>query len=268
MIEVIFAVTTTRWGQETVGIRKSSRLLILAAALSGTLTAVPAVGHAAPALPNVGVPATMFGKYEYAAGDTATVTYVLVNTGSVDAFKVVINAGGSGEPWELDITDWGGVGPSDEGITIPAGGTVHVKLRGTVTASSANVGRVTIAYGFGGANGDADESNNIGSSQASVPGATGILTGQATHDRNGDHRVDPGEGVAGVRITVVGHFDIDRTATTFTDSDGKFLITDLPVGRYEVRVRTPDAYWHDPVTYADVRANEHGPLSLRLYPRV
>lgn len=73
MIEVIFAVTTTRWGQKTVGIRKSSRLLVLAAALSGTLTAVPTAGHAAPALPNVGVPATMFDKYEYAAGDTAAV---------------------------------------------------------------------------------------------------------------------------------------------------------------------------------------------------
>jgi hypothetical protein len=185
-------------------------------------------------LPNLAVQSTRFDRYEYAAGDAAAVTYVLHNFGTVDAEKVVITAGGSGDPWELQITDWGGVGAD-----------------------------------FGGANGDSDDANNYGNARASVPGATGILTGQSHYDRNGDGRNDPGEGVAGVRVTVVGLYDIDRTATTFTGEDGRFLFTGLPVGNYEMRVRPPQGWWlkyGGGVGSADVRANEHGEQSLEVVP--
>jgi hypothetical protein len=236
--------------------------------LSAATYASSAPGTSAE-LPNLAVQSTRFDHYEYAAGDAAAVTYVLHNFGTVDAEKVVITAGGSGDSWELQITDWGGVGSGDEGITVAAGQSANVTLRGTVSTSSANVGRVLIAFAFGGANGDSDDANNYGQARASVPGATGILTGQSYYDRNGDGRNDPGEGVAGVRVTVVGLYDIDRTATTFTGEDGRFLFTGLPVGNYEMRVRPPEGWWlkyGGGVGSAEVRANEHGEQSLEVVP--
>jgi hypothetical protein len=244
------------------------------AALCAAL-ALPAAGQAATAAdtradqPNVGVESTRFDKYAYTAGETATVTIAFHNSGAVDAENVAVNAGGNGDPWELEITDWGGVGFGRD-ITVPAGQTVRATLRGVVPDASANVGRVTLAYGFAGTNGDSDESNNLASARASVPGAAGILTGSSYYDRDGDRNQGLDEGVADVRVTVVGLYDIDHTATVFTDEMGTFQFTGLPVGIYEMRVRPPDGWWlryGDPVTNAEVRANEHGDISLEVEPR-
>jgi hypothetical protein len=236
-----------------------------AALLAGALPAV-----AADAEPNVHVVSTRFDKLSYQPGDAATVTYKFANWGSADAVKVVNDSGGNGDPWELEVTDWAGVGYNQEGITIPAGQSVTVVLRGIVPAAAANVGRVTIAYGFTAQNGDSDPQDNVGSARASVPGLTGEMVGTSYYDKNGDRRKDPGEGLKGVKITVVGLYDIDRRATTRTDRNGDFRFTGLPVGEYEVRVTPPAGWW---LTYgsgvgqADVRSNEHGDLTFEVEPQ-
>jgi hypothetical protein len=97
-----------------------------------------------------------------------------------------------------------------------------------VPAAAANVGRVSIAYGFTAQNGDSDPQDNVGSARASVPGLTGEMVGVSYYDENGDNRKDPGEGQKGVKITVVGLYDIDRRATTRTDRNGGFRFTGLP----------------------------------------
>ncbi|MFT7866991.1 MULTISPECIES: SdrD B-like domain-containing protein [Amycolatopsis] len=236
-----------------------------AALLAGALPAVAADGQ-----PNVHVVSTRFDKLSYQPGDAATVTYKFANWGPVDAVKVVNDSGGNGDPWELEVTDWAGVGYDQEGITIPAGQTVTVVLRGTVPAAAANVGRVTIAYGFTAQNGDSDPQDNVGSARASVPGLTGEMVGVSYYDQNGNNRKDPGEGLKGVKITVVGLVDIDRRATTRTDRNGDFRFTGLPVGEYEVRVTPPAGWW---LTYgsgvgtAEVRSTEYGELILEVEPQ-
>lgn len=236
-----------------------------AALLAGALPAV-----AADATPNVHVVSTRFDKLSYRPGDVATVTYKFANWGSADAVKVVNDSGGNGDPWELEVTDWAGVGYDQEGITIAAGQTVTVVLRGVVPAAAANVGRVNIAYGFTAQNGDSNPQDNVGSARASVPGLTGEMVGFSFYDQNGDHRKDPGEGLKGVKITVVGLHDIDRRATTRTDRNGDFRFTGLPVGEYELRVTPPAGWW---LTYgsdvgtADVRADEYGELVFDVEPQ-
>lgn len=110
---------------------------------------------------------------------------------------------------------------------------------GTVSATASNAGKAGIAYGFIAENGDSDESNNSGIARASVPGATSAMEILSFHDANGDHRIDPGEGVASVKVTVVGLYDIEHIETAYTDQDGKFRFAGLPVGEYEVRVTPP-----------------------------
>jgi hypothetical protein len=160
-----------------------------AALLAGALPAV-----ATPMEPNIRVVSTRFDKLSYQAGDTATVTYKFTNSGSVDAVKVVNDSGGNGDSWELEITDWAGVGYGQEGITIPAGQTVSVVLRGIVPARAAYAGKVTIAYGFTAQNGDTDPADNIGVARASVPGLTGETAGISFHDKNENRGKDPGGG--------------------------------------------------------------------------
>ncbi|MBB4906105.1 SdrD B-like domain-containing protein [Actinophytocola algeriensis] len=238
-------------------------------AVAGVLTGAAGVARAEPESPDVAVVATRFDKLAYQAGEEAAVSFTLANYGQVDAEHVVINSGGNGDSWELGITDWGGVEYEGEGVNILAGERVTVVLRGVVSDGSYDVGRVTIAYGFGAANGDYDESNNIGSARASVPGATGIMMGDAMYDQDGDGQLDPGEGVPDVKVTIVGLFDIEHIATVHTDADGHFGFTDLPVGEYEFRVTPPAGWWlvhGGNVSHVEVRRTEYPGLRLEVEP--
>lgn len=240
--------------------------LCATAVVTGTVAA-----DAAPeneAAPNVAVVSTRFDKLTYQPGDLASVSYKFTNRGSIDAVKVANYAGGNGDSWELQVTDWGGV-RFDEGITIPAGETVTVVLRGVVSAGSWNAGRVTIAYGFIAENGDSDESDNSGVARASVPGATASMQARIVHDANSDHRTDPGEGVAGVKVAVVGLYDIEHIEAKYSDQDGVLRFTGLPVGEYEVRVSPPAGWWMvrgSNVTHSEVRLPGMASLSMNIEP--
>ncbi|HEV7980720.1 hypothetical protein [Amycolatopsis sp.] len=212
----------------------------------GLLGATAMLGAAIPASatadePNLSVLAR-FDKLTYQPGETAAVSFKFRNWGPVDAVKVANDSGGAGSPSELEITDWGGV-RYNEGITIRAGETVTVVLHGIVPTAAANVGKVAITLGFTAENGDSDPSNNIGDASASVPGATGTLTGDILYDSNGNNQRDPGEGFEGLKITLVGLYDIERIVTAYSDQDGKFRFDDLPVGEYEMRLIPPSGWW-------------------------
>jgi SdrD B-like protein len=246
--------------------------MAVVAAVCGAAMAAGAVSAGADPIgggaPDLRVSAR-FDKVAYQSGDAASVTYKFVNTGSVDARKVALYAGGNGDPWELAVTDWGGIGFGDEGVLVPAGGTVNVVLRGVVPARSADMGKVGIAYGFIAENGDSDQEDNSGVARASVPGAVGARDNLVYHDADGDHRVEPGEGLAGVKITVVGLYDIELITSLYTDEDGKARFTGLPVGEYEVRLTLPDGYWPvhgNTVTRGQVRGHEVSSMSFAVEP--
>jgi hypothetical protein len=239
-------------------------LLSVTAVLGAT---VPA--SAAAEQPNVAVQATRFDKLTYQVGETAAVSFKFKNWGSVDAVKVAIAfGGGGGFPSELDVTDWGGL-RHNEGITVRAGETVTAVMRGTVPGGAADVGKVTTSFGFNAENGDSDPSDNEGNGSASVPGATGSLTGSTLHDSNGNNQLDPGEGFAGLKITLVGLYDIERIVTTYSGQDGKFRFDGLPVGEYEMRLVPPPGWWLQyggNVSSASVLASESGYQFIQVEP--
>ncbi|MDT7725815.1 MAG: hypothetical protein QOI21_2391 [Actinomycetota bacterium] len=250
-------------------LRKSFAVGLLGAtALLGAVVPASAAPRTTADVPNVGVVSTRFDKLTYEPGETAAVSYKFSNWGPVDAVKVANDSGGAGDSWELEITDWGGIGYG-EGITIRAGETVTVVLRGIVPAASANVGRVKIAYGFTAENGDYDPSNNSGSARASVPGATGTLKGESLYDSNDNDRLDPGEAFEGLKLTFVGLYDIERIVTVHTDRDGKFEVNGLPVGEYEMRMTPPPGWWlvyGGSVGHAEVRATETAQYFIQVEP--
>nr|WP_042183725.1 carboxypeptidase-like regulatory domain-containing protein [Kibdelosporangium sp. MJ126-NF4]CEL15786.1 hypothetical protein [Kibdelosporangium sp. MJ126-NF4]CTQ93711.1 hypothetical protein [Kibdelosporangium sp. MJ126-NF4] len=244
---------------------------IAAFSAAAVLPAVSTTASAASDQPNVLVQATRFDRYVYVPGDSAVVVFTLRNIGQVDAKNVKIVSGGSGNSNELDVTDWGGIGFSDEGITITAGQTVTAKLRGTVPNGSFNAGNVAFSGGFSASNGESDDSNNYANASASVPGGKGTLTGYSYVDGNQNNSKDPGEGLANVRVTVVGLYDIERIESATTDANGEFAITDLPVGQYETRVRTPEGWWlkyGGPVSHAEVRAGERSTVVYEAEPQL
>ncbi|ALG14263.1 carboxypeptidase-like regulatory domain-containing protein [Kibdelosporangium phytohabitans] len=244
---------------------------IAALSAAAVLPVASTTASAASDQPNVHVQATRFDKYVYAPGDSAVVVFTLRNIGPVDAKNVKIVSGGSGDSSELDVTDWGGVGHLDEGITITAGQTVPAKLRGTVPEGSFTAGNVAFSGGFSASNGESDDTNNYANARASVPGGKGTLTGLSYVDGNQNGRKDPGEGLANVRVTVVGLYDIELVTSATTDANGEFVIPDLPAGVYETRVRTPEGWWlkyGDPVSNAGVRAGERSTVVYEAEPRI
>jgi len=249
-------------------VSRISGIAVVAAVCGAALVAGTVSASAAPVgAPDVAVLSARFDKPVYQAGDTAAVTYKFVNRGPVDARKVAVYAGGNGDSWELSVTDWGGVG-FGEGIDVPAGATVTAVLRGVVPARSADMGRVSIAYGFIAENGDADESNNSGVARASVPGATGTTDNRVYYDADGDGD-EPGDGLAGVKITMVGLYDIELITSLYTDQDGNARFTGLPVGEYEVRLTLPDGYWPvygNTVVRAEVRRHEVSSRAIAVEP--
>jgi hypothetical protein len=214
----------------------------------GLLSTTAVLGAAIPASavaaePNVSVLTTRFDKLTYQPGETAAVSFKFRNWGSVDAVKVAITSGGGGAaPSELEITDFGGL-RYDQGITIKAGEIVSVVMHGIVPPGAANVGNVAIGFGFTAENGDSDPSNNFGNAKASVPGATGTLVGDCMYDSNGNNQLDPGEGFEGLKVTLVGLYDIERIVTAYSDQNGKVRFEDLPVGQYEMRLTPPPGWW-------------------------
>ena len=227
------------------------------------LVAAPAAASSGPTrLPNLVVTSTTFDHDRYAVGETAQVTITFTNIGRAKARDVRVSGGPAGEPYDLQITDWGAVG---EGFSVPAGATRRVVVTGTVPAGAFTFGRVFFAYGFQAANGEADDSDNIASAWAAVPGGIGGMEGYFFHDLDADLQLDPGEGLGGVRVTATGLDGVEHQAQTTTDQDGYFRLDGLPVGGYELRF-DPPAEWQPQVTNTEVIADQVAELFVNTEP--
>jgi hypothetical protein len=237
-------------------------LITLIVAMVGLVAAPVAASPGSTRLPNLVVKSTTFDRDRYAVGDTARVTITFTNTGRAKARDVRVSAGPGGEPYELQITDWGAI---DEGFSVPVRATRRVVVTGTVPAGAFSFGRVAFGYGFQAANGEADDSDNHASAQAAVPGGIGGIEGYFFHDLNGDLVPDPGEGLGGTRVTATGQDGVEHQAQTTTDQDGYFRLDGLPVGKYELRF-DPPAEWQPQVMNTRVIANQVDQLSINTEP--
>ncbi|WP_432852796.1 hypothetical protein ACQPXB_16190 [Amycolatopsis sp. CA-161197] len=68
---------------------------------------------------------------------------------------------------------------------------------------------------------------------------TGTLHGVVYGDANGNNAFDPGEGLAGIPVTIYG----DRTLDTVTGADGSFTFADVPARHYQLfSPKLPDGW--------------------------
>ncbi|HEY8479102.1 MAG TPA: carboxypeptidase-like regulatory domain-containing protein [Spirillospora sp.] len=226
-------------------------------------TAAPVSASPHPArLPDLVVTSATFDRDRYAVGDTARVRITFTNVGRAKARDVRLSGGPAGEPTDLEITDWGGI---ERGFSVPVGATRRFVVTGTVPAGALTYGGVAFGYSFRAANGEADDSDNIASARAFVPGGIGGVEGHFFGDLDGDLIMDPGEELGGVRVTAAGRNGVDHRAQTTTGEDGSFRLDGLPVGEYEVRF-DPSAEWQPKVTTAQVIADQVSRLYVGTEP--
>jgi protocatechuate 3,4-dioxygenase beta subunit len=83
-----------------------------------------------------------------------------------------------------------------------------------------------------------------------------VIEGYIWQDRNGNGQRDPGEGIAGVEVTLVG------VGTMVTDEDGHFAFTGVTSGNYTVEAHDPLGRYPDTSTTVDASAGDPPPQDV------
>ena len=101
---------------------------------------------------------------------------------------------------------------------------------------SLSLGNEAVETGFqAAADDDADADGDLTIDFGFVPPPVGVGN-LVFFDRNGNGRADSGEGIAGVRVALHSGVDDSLLETQITDSEGKFLFTDVRQGSYRLRI--------------------------------
>ncbi|WP_198681305.1 SdrD B-like domain-containing protein [Lentzea terrae] len=184
-------------------------------------------------------------KASYAIGDTAKITVKLTNVGNREISGIQAKCNRIGAPNHLGgsdedpMTGWGDLSYWGKGVTVSPGETKTLVVTEKVPTAARNKRRVVIACDFA-PNPSHNTDGPYGFDWASVPGGTGGLEGPLFHDRNGNGKVDPGEGLSGTRIAVVtDKEDGFVVAETESDALGSVRFEKLPPGDFWLWVDGP-----------------------------
>ncbi|WP_090073021.1 LPXTG cell wall anchor domain-containing protein [Lentzea flaviverrucosa] len=174
-----------------------------------------------------------FGKPSYLGHETVTVHARVTNVGAVAEERAVITSTG-----DLSSHHWGRFSSPGEGVE--PGQTTETSATGTVTTVD-DVLRLVVTVHPAGAGQDANPADNTVSVSVPITFILGNFRGTFYGDRNGNHVMDSGEQLAGVRVHTSGGTPFTRRETV-TGSAGGFEFTGLPVGTYGLGF--PDSGWY------------------------
>lgn len=212
----------------------------MASGEGSTLSKLVKIGAAVFALALLGAPAAVaqpagadievtgaFDKPSFDSGETVTATLTVKNVGSGTAEKVRVGTSGSTSGFRPDPSSWGGIAQMSTGIRLAPGASQVVRLTGKVTqvVDGQMVLQVQLVTGSA----ETNKANNSFTSKAAVTFGAGSAAFTVYGDANGNDEVDAGEGVAGVKVNLIGP---SKQAELVTGADGKAVFTGLGTGTY------------------------------------
>jgi hypothetical protein len=233
----------------SVRLRRLGVLAVTAVAVTGL--ALPAAADTPPSsacvtdTPMAGAPATdqplkvcaSFDKSAYRSSELIKLRLTVTNLGHATATRVGLDV--NGQPG--NFASYGSQPGLFVGMDIPAGDTAASVVSGY--EYDPTVGSVTIDQ-----NVFQDGGHTYGAPidiSATVSQVVSNYSGVVYVDANGNGQPDPGEGLAGVRVTLQGPYDGVKQnvgappVNQITGSDGSFDFTNLPGGLYYVDVQPP-----------------------------
>ncbi|MFD9890927.1 hypothetical protein ACFWY9_16395 [Amycolatopsis sp. NPDC059027] len=190
---------------------------------SGTTSHLPRRTAAAQEKPDLRL-AVWFDKPSYLGHEPITVHAVVTNVGTVVVSEADVVSTGN-----LSSQMWTPLFPPTGGRLEP-GQTVESRNTGLVTTPAGPL-TITVTVRLAGEAQDANPADNTVTASVPVTFVRGGYHGTVYGDRNGNHVMDPGEALAGIRVgTSGGNPNVVRS--TVTDADGRFAFPDLPAGGY------------------------------------
>lgn len=191
-----------------------------------------------------------FDKSNYASGDVVKATVSVKNLGTAPAPGVTILPSAITGSDQLISNPVGPLMTNGIGPDLAPGDTIVSEVDGY--AADPASGAVTFTapvYQF--VNDTGQPFGDPVSITSSVMRTTGNYSGVVFADGNGNHSVDPGEGMAGVQVTLSGPFkgingNGPQNYTATTDANGAFTLTGLPTGQYSASVTPPSGWYVHP----------------------
>ena len=180
----------------------------------------------------------------YAAGDPATLTVTLTNTGRFPLSGIIVGCDRLGTQFHLWVPPesevWGELTYGGPGATIQPGRTRVFKVAGTVPERADYFGVVSVVCDF-------SDSEFDGYGSAAAPplyakvrsDRTADTFGHVFHDKDDDYTVDEGEAVANTRVGLRDVTTGRITTVAVTDAEGRLEYSGVPVGRYTAEIFGP-----------------------------
>lgn len=212
-----------------------------------------------------------FDKSSYLSGDVVKLTVSATNIGTATAPGVEMNDLDTGGTFSTDRIPDGPLLTSNTGTDLPAGDTIVSEEDGFGSDSAS--GAVTFSGRV-----DEFESNGLGQSfgdpvtiSSTVTPASGNYSGVVFVDNNGNGQPDPGEGLAGAQITLIGpdqgaDLSAQQDFTATSDAQGAFRFTGLPAGQYGVSTSGPNGWFVQPGPTDQATIDANSGTSPVLFP--
>jgi LPXTG-motif cell wall-anchored protein len=178
-----------------------------------------------------------FDKPVYQVGDTVHEHVTLTNTGKIDLAGVTARCVEGAAPNQLSGMGWGDlVHYEAAGVAVRAGETRTFDFTDVVPPGGRLYGFISLTCWFSTAFRYDDGPAVV--ARADVPGGRGGTGGVLFVDNDGSGFPSPGEGVANVKVCLVGR-DGTVVGRTVTGAEGYFKFTDVAANNYYLRLLGP-----------------------------
>ncbi|MFS8100843.1 hypothetical protein LFM09_27310 [Lentzea alba] len=215
------------------------------------------VGHARRPFSEMLTASGSLDRETYAYPAKAKISLTLRNTSRYTISGIQAACDRSGEGGGLGNGDgWGDLRHDRPGITLEPGEAVSFEIVEDIPVASRDRGTVWLGCDFAPNVGWNSDGPSI-SDSATVTGGFGSTEMSFQHDKDGDNVVDPGEEVAGLKVSLKDQHNGAVVAEGVTDPAGRLELTGIPVGTYWAAL-AGDWKYSDGVAAHDMQVTGYG----------